>query len=243
MAYGGSSFLLRWASALIILLVLWGCGVPTNIPPLTPDEIPRILAAANFPHLNYRLESGDKIQIRYTFHPEVDQEEIVRPDGRITASMVGEIAVSGLTTTELEELLVERTSDRLRDPEVVVTITRFGEKNVYVAGEVGNPRAISYQRGLTPLQAIAAAGGFLETASLDSVILVRKGAAGGIGDDSVIRKLNLAEVINEGVKEPLQLAPHDILFVPKTPIANAGLWVRQHITDMIPIRPPSTRIP
>jgi protein involved in polysaccharide export with SLBB domain len=188
-------------------------------------------AVANYPHETYRIEPGDSIQIRYTFHPEMNQDEVVRPDGKITATMVGDINVAGMTTAELARFMVERTSHRLRDPEVVVEVAQFNEKSVYVGGEVGKPGTIPYHRGLSPLQAILAAGGFLDTARLDSIILVR---ADMQENDFISRKLNLHEVVVEGTKEPIALAPRDVIFVPRTSIANANIWVRQHITDLVP---------
>jgi protein involved in polysaccharide export with SLBB domain len=111
-----------------------------------------------------------------------------------------------------------------------VDITRFGEKNVFVGGEVGKPGLVPYREGLSPLQAITAAGGFRTTARTDSVILVRTGE----GDAFVSRKLNLAATVTDGIKEPISLAPHDVLYVPRTPIADANLWVEQHITGLFP---------
>lgn len=221
---------------LIILPLLWGCASTINVPALTADETPLLQAAGNFPHHIYRIEPGDTLQIRYPYHHEMNQGDdksrvvVVQPDGKITAIMVGEITVAGMTTTELEKVLVERTSDRLRDPEVVVSVVSFAEKHVYVGGEVGKPGTLPYRKGLTPLQAIIAAGGFIrETAQVDSVILVR---TGGSGNNFISRKLNLSEAITDGIKEPIYLAPHDVLYIPSTAIADANLWVRQHIADI-----------
>jgi protein involved in polysaccharide export with SLBB domain len=222
--------ILQTVTLFIILPLLWGCGAPITIPPLSLEEIPRIEAAGNYPHQIYRIEPGDTIRIQYTFHREMDQEEVVRPDGKITTKLVGEIGVSGMTPEQLETLLVGRTADQLRNPEVIVGITRFGEKNVFVGGEVGKPGLVPYRKGLTPLQAIIAAGGFRTTARLDSVILVRMGE----GDVFVSRKLNLAATVTDGIKEPISLAPHDVLYVPRTEIAEANLWVEQHITGLFP---------
>lgn len=223
----------------LALPILWACGSSISVSPLVPEEIPRIEAAGNYPHHVYRIEPGDTIRIRYPFHPEMNQGGgqdrskgvIVRPDGKITANLVGEIIVAGMTTAAVEKLLVERTSDRLRNPEVVVSISEFKPRNVYVGGEVGTPATVPYRKGLTPLQAIIAAGGFLDTAQTDSVILVR---TGGTDKDFISRKLNLTEAIASGVKEPIYLAPHDIVYVPRTAIADANLWVKQYIVDLIP---------
>lgn len=222
--------ILQTVAVFIILPLLWGCGAPITVPPLSLEEIPRIEAVGNYPHQIYRIEPGDTIRIQYTFHREMDQEDVVRPDGKIAAKLAGEIGVSGMTPEQLETLLVGRTADQLRNPEVVVSITHFGEKNVFVGGEVGRPGLVPYRRGLSPLQAIIAAGGFKTTARLDSVILIRAGE----GDAFVSRKLNLAATVTDGTSELIALAPHDVVYVPRTSIAEANLWVQQHITDLIP---------
>jgi protein involved in polysaccharide export with SLBB domain len=189
-------------------------------------------AAANFPHELYRLEPGDAIQIRYTHHPEMTQDDVIRPDGKINAKFVGQIEAAGLTRNELGKLLAKRTSDQLKDPEVVVSVTRYSDKFVYVAGEVARSGALLYRKGVTPLQAITASGGFRETARYDSVILVR---TGGSDQTFIARKLNLEQTTNLGVKESITLAPYDVIFVPRTGVADANLWVRQYITDMVPL--------
>jgi protein involved in polysaccharide export with SLBB domain len=76
-----------------------------------------------------------------------------------------------------------------------------------------------------------AVGGFRDTARTDSVILIRTGSGDG---EPMARTMNLGEVLAAGTREPLALAPHDVVFVPRTAIADANIWVRQHITDLIP---------
>ena len=215
---------------------LSGCGAPINVQPLTPADIPLVQAAGSFPHEKYVIVPDDTIQIRYTFHPEMSQDVVVQPDGKITATLVGQIIVAGMTTAKLEESLVEKTSDQLRRPEVVVGITKFAERNVYIGGEVGKPGLVRYRQGLTPLQAVIASGGFLDSARADSVVLIRGGDS---GSEVISRKLNLSESVTEAIKEPLFLAPQDVVYVPKTSIAEANFWVKQHITDLFPFLFPS----
>lgn len=210
---------------------LSGCGVPVNVQPLTSADIPLVQAAGNFPHERYIIVPDDTLQIRYTYHPEMSQEVVVQPDGKITAILVGQIIVAGMTTAKLEELLVEKTSDQLRRPEVVVGITKFAVRNVYIGGEVGKPGMVPYRQGLTPLQAIIAAGGFLESASTDSVVLTRTGVS---LTESITRRLNLRESVTDGIKEPLFLAPHDVVYVPRSSISEANLWVKQHVIELFP---------
>jgi protein involved in polysaccharide export with SLBB domain len=196
------------------------------------EDVPKFDAVGNHPDRNYRLEPGDTLKITYTFHSEMNQNDVViRPDGKITATQIGDIDIAGLAVEELENLLVQKTSENLRDPEVVVTVTKFAEKSVYVAGEVEKAGPIPYSKSLTPLQAVIAAGGFLEGARMDSVVLIR---ADNSSQEVLARRVDLAAVVTDGMKEPLYLAPHDIVYVPKTPIANADLWMKQHFTDLLP---------
>jgi protein involved in polysaccharide export with SLBB domain len=213
------------------LFFVWACGAPINVKPLTSEDISSLQSAGKDFDEKYIILPGDTLQIRYTFHPEMNQEVAVQPDGKITASLLGPIGVGGMTTTRVGQLIVEKASDQLRNPEVVVNITRFAERNVYVGGEVQKEGMVPYRKGLTPLQAIIAAGGFRETASADSVILVRR--TGDSDEETVSRTLNLKESVAEG-KELIFLAPQDIVYVPKSSIAEANLWVRQYITDLFP---------
>jgi protein involved in polysaccharide export with SLBB domain len=220
------------AAAVMIAAALTGCGKKNiNVPELTADDAARMTSIGNFPHTTYRIEPGDTVQVRYVFHPEMKQEDVVRPDGKITLALVGELVVAGMAPGDLERYLAKATAGELRNPEVVVSISKFSDKNVFVGGEVGRPGTLPYRKDLTPLQAIIAAGGFRDTAAVDSIILVRA----GVNNQIMSRKINLEEVVNNGNPEPLALAPHDIIFVPRSAIADANLWVRQHITDLIPI--------
>jgi protein involved in polysaccharide export with SLBB domain len=133
---------------------------------------------------------------------------------------------------ELDGVIVAvRVPGSLRNPEVVVSIARFAERFVYVGGEVRKSGQIPYRKGLTPVQAIIAAGGLLDSARSDSVVLMRPGDS---GIDFVSRKFNIDDTVLQGEKEPLFLAPYDVVYVPRSSIAEANLWVKQYITDLFP---------
>jgi protein involved in polysaccharide export with SLBB domain len=216
--------------SLTVALATAACTGP-DVQPLRPAEVASLEAAANHPHGAYRLEPGDSIRIRYTFHSDLDQEARIRPDGKFRASEVGEIEAAGRTATELAEYLKQQTSGRLRDPEVVVSVTEFAPKTIFVAGEVGRPGRVPYRRGLTALQAVIEAGGFADTARIDQVVLVRADGAG----KSVSRTLDVEAAMKEGEAEPIFLAPYDVVFVPRTTVAEANVWVDQHVTQLFPV--------
>jgi protein involved in polysaccharide export with SLBB domain len=214
-----------------LFTVLSACGPAVTVPLLAPSDVPLLQALANDPEGQYRIEPGDTLQIRYPFHPERDQKEIVRPDGTLRAAEIGDIDVAGRTTVEVEQLLVERSSTVLRDPQVVVNVAEFSPKDVYVGGEVAAPGSVTYRKGLTVVQAIANVGGLLPTARPDSVILVRPDT---VSDRYVSRRIDIAATLERGDPELVTLAPHDVLYVPRSTIAEADLWMDQHFTKLVP---------
>jgi protein involved in polysaccharide export with SLBB domain len=215
----------------VLALLVTAC-TSVKVPPLADADLPRLDAAANFPHRGYAIEAGDTLQVRYTFHQELNQEAVVQPDGKVHLHHVGDLEVAGRSPREVEALLVEKTSTRLRQPEIVVGITKYSDKTVYIGGEVGKPGFIPYRRDMTALQAVIAVGGFKDSARTDTVVLVRMGST---PEQYMSRTLDLSKTTHGGAREPLSLAPHDVLFVPRSRVADANLWVKQYIGDMIPL--------
>src|SRR5207249_6212895 len=76
----------------------------------------------------YRIQLGDELDVKFLYQPDMNEHVPVRPDGRISLPAAGEIAVVGMTPSDLERLVVERTSAHLRDPEVSVIVTKLGEQ-------------------------------------------------------------------------------------------------------------------
>jgi len=177
----------------------------------------------------YRLQVGDEIQLKFYLSPELDQEVIVRPDGRISLQLLDDVAAVGLTPMELDRIVTDRYRTELRNPEITVMVKRLAAK-VYVGGEVRQPRFVAYSGSLTVLQAVFEAGGFMDTAEPASVILLRR-----LNDDKgIAAKLDLKKVINAEA-EDIALMPSDIIFIPKSTIAEVNLFVEQYITKMIPV--------
>jgi protein involved in polysaccharide export with SLBB domain len=220
------------ALAAAALVLLSGCGPSMTVEPFSPAELARLQReSTEMERQGYRIEPGDTLLIKYPYHQEMDQEAIVRPDGNITATGVGAVPAVGMTTAELATYLKEKTANRLKNAEVIVSISKYGERGIYVGGEVGRPGMLAYRKGLTPLQAVLAVGGFLPTAQIDSVLLVRQPSG---NEPLLARKLDLARIVERGEAEPFALMPQDIIFVPRTGIANANIWVRQHVTELFP---------
>ena len=179
----------------------------------------------------YRLMAGDKLNIKFPYHHARDQELPVRPDGMISLDVTGEILAEGLTPLELAEVIKERSARYLKGPEVVVIVTGIGDRRVYVGGEVNRPGFVVIQEGMTPLQAVMAVGGFKDTAQKTDVLYIARSSSGEYNASRV----NLYDVVKYGVPEVVRLAGNDIVYVPATRIANAGIFVKQYIRDILPV--------
>jgi protein involved in polysaccharide export with SLBB domain len=213
-----------------MLALLGGCGgsrspqVPSMalLPPPAPTPGP-----------DYHIQLGDTLKVAFLFQPENDIDLVVRPDGRISLAAAGELEAVGKTEQELEEIIKERASAHLRDPVVTVTVTKVGTQNIYVGGEVLRPGVVALVPGMTPLQAVMEQGGFRPTAKRDSVVLIVPTADGKFAAS----RINLEQVLTDGVPERVRLRPNAVVFVPKTWVANAGDVVDLYVRGLIPALP------
>jgi protein involved in polysaccharide export with SLBB domain len=180
----------------------------------------------------YRLEPGDQLRVKFLYHPELDLKVPIRPDGSITLQLAGDIHAAGLTPVELENVIKDRTSDRLRDPEISVIVAQIGERKVYVGGEVRAPGFVVFHSGMTPLQAIMDRGGFSDTAREDSVLRLS-----GAQSDYQGTRLDLTKPLEEGAPQGTQLAAGDVLYVPRSFIGDIDAFVKLYVREVLPTTP------
>jgi protein involved in polysaccharide export with SLBB domain/glycosyltransferase involved in cell wall biosynthesis len=180
----------------------------------------------------YRLQPGDLLRIKFMYHPELDVKVPIRPDGGVTLQVGGNIHAAGLTTDELERVIVERTSDRLREPEVSVLVAQTADLKVYVMGEVRLPGIVNFREGITPLQAIADRGGFSEVARVDSVLRLSPSE-----DEYQGTRLDFSRPLEAGSPEGVQLRAGDVLYIPRSFIGDVNSFVRLYVRGLLPIEP------
>jgi len=182
--------------------------------------------------LPYRIHVGDALNIRFYGTPELNTKATVRSDGRISLELVGDVRAAGQTTEAFARILGARYAHELRDPTVTVAVQSFGGQ-IFVAGEVQRATAINFAHGMTALQAIASAGGFRDTANLHSVVLMRVSN----GDYRPHRLALDRAVSGRDLSSDLLLEPSDVLYVPRTGIAEVNLIVDQYIKKVLPDMP------
>ena len=234
--------MLPWTvlAGLVALLAAAGCGSRAPAAPATDRALPigGLPGVSSVQAGEYRVGLGDTLKVRFLFHNELDSDPEVRQDGHITITGLGDFQAYGVTTRELEQDIYRRASLTYRNPQVGVVVTKQSVHRAYVGGEVGRPGYVDLRPGMTALRAIFMTGGFQDTAKVDNVLHVRWADDGTYNAEV----LDLRQVLETGdPRGDVLLTANDVVFVPKTPIANANLWVRQYILDLIPIRPPTTR--
>jgi protein involved in polysaccharide export with SLBB domain len=180
----------------------------------------------------YTIAPGDQLDIKFFYNPELNETVTVRPDGMISLQLIDEIQAAGLKPAELDDRLTDLYSRELRKPVLTVIVRSFTRQRIYVGGEVNAPGLIVLPAGMTALQAVFQSGGFRETADPAEALVIRKGE----NEQPVPLRIDLAAVMQARGGNDLQLQPDDIVYVPKSAIANANKFIDQYIGGLLMFR-------
>lgn len=139
---------------------------------------PAATTAAAAPTTDYRLVAGDKLRIEVYKDAQLSQSAQIRPDGKITMPLIGDVTAVNQTTTELRQTITESLKEYMNNPSVTVIVVETVVPTAYVMGEVRSPGAVPLQGEMTVLQALALSGGLTEFAKSGSIRVLRKTATG-----------------------------------------------------------------
>ena len=156
----------------------------------------------------YRIGAGDVLHISVWRQDNLNQDAVVRTDGKISLPLVSEVAVAGKTPLAVQKMLTESYSEFIARPEVTVTVTEVNSQIVYILGEVQKPGAYPFVQSLGPLQLIARAGGLTPFAKKHSIYLLRGGNHQRV-------QMNFSKLVKgEGAGANLLLVSGDTVVVP-----------------------------
>jgi len=173
----------------------------------------------------YKLGPPDVIEITVQDNPDLSTSVIVRPDGCMTFSPLGDVYVEGMTPEEVSLELNRRLEERIRDVETTVTVVGFNSKRISVHGEVRAPGPQAFTGDMTVADAIANAKFVTIRAKPKSVRLVRGGR-----ENRKVFKINLNKIIEEGDADMnLMLQEGDHIYVP----TNEFAWVGYQIDNVL----------
>lgn len=179
----------------------------------------------------YRIGPGDELEIRLPFSGEYNDRAVVGPDGRFTLPLVGEVVGEGKTVASLTEELEKRYSRDLVQPRVTVAIRNYASQRVFVGGEVNGAGLINLPGRIGVMEAILLAKGFMDTAKTTEVVLIRRGRDGR----PMMRTVDVAGYV-AGRNPDVPLQAFDVVFVPKSSIAEVNLFIDQFINRVVPFQ-------
>ncbi len=195
-----------WLLPLALLLVLLtGCTSPAGAPPPEEDLGPQFTE-------RYRLGPGDAINISVWRNPELSVSVPVRPDGHVSAPLIGDVDVGGKTPEAVAAIITERLGEFVQDPQVSVIVTGVASAEyltrVRVTGAVRQARSVPHRPGMTVMDLVLEAGGPTEFASPSRTRLYRAG--------SDPRDIDLDAILRRGdLQTNFQLRPGDVITIPE----------------------------
>jgi polysaccharide export outer membrane protein len=140
--------------------------------------------------------------------------------------------VADRSTPQIEAMLAQAYSTQLVRPDVSVSIKQASPLKVFVGGEVDKPGVYDMPGDIDALQAVIMAGGFKTSARKSEVLIIRR----GINGQPMMRTSDLQQslYVADG-SQSVPLRRYDVIYVPRSTIANVGLFVQQYIRDAIPL--------
>jgi len=156
----------------------------------------------------YRLGPGDKLRIEVYKDLQLSQSVQVRPDGKITLPLIGDVDATAKTPIELRDVIAQQLKTYMTNPSVTVIVVEATAATAYVMGEVNHPGAVTLQGGpLTVIQALALAGGLKDFADSKNIRILRRSSTG---------LQTIAFNYKDGIRgaAPVYLRPGDTVVVP-----------------------------
>lgn len=157
----------------------------------------------------YRLGPDDVIQVFVWKEDQLSTTVVVRPDGKVSLPLIGELPTSGKTAIQLQHEIAQKLTQYIADPVVNVIVKEVHSANVSVLGEVKTPGMYPIRNRATVLDAIASAGGFTEYAKRDKVTVIRTEASGELKH----LKLNVDDLIKGKKSILFYVLPNDKIYV------------------------------
>jgi len=196
----------------LFIIGLVGCASTPNQPPplVSMEDLGSTVLIES-----YKMAVGDVVQVNVWKNEELSVSEPIRPDGKISLPLVGDVMAAGLEPQELATEIKERLFSFVKKPNVTVILTSLqGHEflsRVRVTGSVENDMSMPYQQGMTVLDAVLEAGGVNLYADSNRTRLFRR-----IGGANETYDIQLRDILEEGdMSTNALLVPGDVITVPE----------------------------
>ena len=180
---------------------------------VSQQEVLRNLAEVRTAN-TYTLQPGDLVEIKVFQEENMSRTVRVDGNGKISFPLVGTLSVKGCSLEMAEKRLVDRLKEYIKNPQVSILIKEYGNKTIYVLGQVKRPAAIQLppEKSSTVLEAITSAGGFTDIANTSKVRVLRTENGKQTSLD-----VDVSQITKQGDKSlDIVLVPGDVIFVPQS---------------------------
>lgn len=127
---------------------------------------------------DYKIGVDDVLTVNVWHEPDLSRNIIVRPDGKVSLPLVGEVQAAGKTPPQLEAELRISLAQYIKDPELTIIVAEIRSRRVNIIGQVTRPGAFAITQQMGVLDVIAEAGGLKEFAKAKKIYVLRETAAG-----------------------------------------------------------------
>lgn len=199
--------------SLIAVVFVAGCASPGAS---SPEKIQRALDVDTTNSVDqYILGATDVVRVSVWRNEDLSISVPVRPDGKISVPLAGDVQASGKTPEALADNIEQMLSSFIREPQVSVVVTSMGSHEfsdrVRVTGAVGQPTSVPHRAGMTVLDMVLMSGGLTPFAAANKSMLYRM-----MEGEIVAIPVKLDEILNRGdIATNYRLRPGDILTVPE----------------------------
>jgi polysaccharide export outer membrane protein len=178
-------------------------GQPVKFKPLEKESL--VVTSA------YYIGPEDVLEVIVWRNKDVSKLVTVRPDGRISLPLIGDVQASGLTPSELTSQIAARLKEFMEAPAVSVILKEVNSYSIYVVGQVARAGRYFLKSKTTLLQAITLAGGFTTSADRSRIVILR-----WEGPNTEVKlKANYTDIVlKDHANENIVLKPGDTIVVP-----------------------------
>lgn len=199
--------------AAAIVLLVSSLGAQAQSPAADKSGSPEAAkSGAINPHDDtFKIGNDDVLAIAVWKEPDISRSLPVRPDGKISLPLIGDVQAAGMTPLKLEQEIAKRLQSYISDPEVTVIVQQINSQKFNVLGQVAHPGTFLLVNSPTILDGIAMAGGFKDFAKQKSIFVLRQNADG----TQTRIPFNYKDVIEgKNASQNLHLQARDTIVVP-----------------------------
>ena len=225
---GASRGLFSLWFAVVLPALVAGCAGYRAVQETPVDEL--ISQTQALQSGGYVAQIGDVLTVRFYYDPELDYDVPVRPDGRISLSLIGDVPAEGRSMAQLSSVVTEAYRVYLKQPDATVIMRSPNGHRVFVTGEVLAPGVFTLQGTETALSALSLAGGLSDRATYDQVVLIRRQQG-----RETVSVLNLQRALDgSDPRQDVTIMMNDVVYVPRTGAAQSDVVLKNLIWNKAP---------